>query len=64
VVGEAYTTSFFSIAQATAELKVRYPNNMDVVDAAYGAWNELSVASLLTKAIWEIRTTALLGVIG
>jgi len=61
VVSEAYLTSFMSIAQCTAELTTIYPLNMDIVEAASRAWGQLSIASFLTKAIWEIRTRKLLG---
>jgi hypothetical protein len=61
VVREAYLTSFFSIAQCTAELTTLYPLNIDIVEAASRAWSQLSIASFLTKAIWEIRTQKLLG---
>ncbi len=63
VVGEAYLTSFMSIAQCTAELTVLYPNNMEIVEAASRAWKHLTGASLITKAVWEIRTRKLLGAI-
>ena len=45
VVGEAYITSFMSIAQSTAEVTVLYPNNMDIIEAAVRAWEQLSGAS-------------------
>jgi hypothetical protein len=61
VKSEAYLTSFYSIAQCTAELTVLYPMDIEVVQIATKAWNDLSRASLLTKAIWEIRTRKLLG---
>jgi hypothetical protein len=61
VVSEAYITSFMSISQGTAELSVLYPNNMDIIEAACRAWKQLSGASLITKAVWEIRTQKLLG---
>jgi hypothetical protein len=63
VVSEAYLTSFMSIAQCTAELTTLYQNNLDLFDAAVKAWTDLAVGSLLTKAVWEIRTRRLLGVI-
>jgi hypothetical protein len=63
VLGETYTLNFLSIAQSTAELTRMYPNDMELPTAALNAWNSLSQASLLTKAIWEIRTRSLLGVI-
>ncbi len=63
VVGEAFTTSFFSIAQATAELTLLYPSRTELHAAAIDAWNQLSEASLWTKAVWEIRTRNLFGAI-
>lgn len=63
VVSEAYITSFMSISQCTAELTVMYPNNMEIIEAACRAWKQLSGASLITKAVWEIRTRKLLGAI-
>jgi hypothetical protein len=63
VLGEAFITSFFSIAQATAELTLSYPNSMELPSAAINAWNQLSEASFWTKAIWEIRTRILLGAV-
>jgi hypothetical protein len=61
VVGEAYITSFMSIAQCTAELSVLYPNSMEIVEAASRAWQQLSGASLISKAVWKVRTQKLLG---
>jgi hypothetical protein len=63
VLGEAFITSFFSIAQATSELTLLYPHCTDLTAAAINAWNQLSEASLWTKAVWEIRTRNLLGAI-
>jgi hypothetical protein len=63
VVSEAYLTSFMSIAQCTAELTTLYPNDMDLFDASIKAWTDLAVGSLLTKAVWEIRTRRLLRVL-
>jgi hypothetical protein len=63
VVSKAYITSFMSIAQCTAELTVLYPNNMEIIEAACRAWKQLSRASLVTTAVWEIRTQTLLGAI-
>lgn len=63
VLGEAFITSFFSIAQATCELTLLYPSRTELHAAAISAWNQLSEASLWTKAVWEIRTRDLLGAI-
>jgi hypothetical protein len=46
-----------------AELTVLYPNSMEIIEAACRAWKQLSGASLVTKAVWEIRTRKLLGAI-
>lgn len=63
VVGPSFLWSSFSIAQAAAELTERYPGDIPLAEAAYNAWAELSAASMPTKAIWEIRTRKLLGVL-
>lgn len=64
VASEAFMTSFLSVVQSTAELTVLYPVNVELPAAAVKAWNPLSKAHLLAKAIWAIRTQKLLGVIG
>ncbi|MBI3208787.1 MAG: hypothetical protein HYZ37_07785 [Candidatus Solibacter usitatus] len=63
ILGESYLVSFLSISQSAAELTVRYPNDVELRCAAMNAWAQLSEASLLTKAVWEIRTKKLLGAI-
>ena len=50
-----------SIAQCTAELSVLYPNNIEIIEAACRAWEQLARASFFTKAVWELRTQKLLG---
>lgn len=64
VTGECYTMSFLSIAQATAELTLRYPGEVDLSVAASDAWDQLRQVSFVPKAVWELRTRALLGIIG
>lgn len=64
VVAEAFMTSFLSIVQATAELTALYPKNVNLPSAAVRAWNQLTNAHLLAKAVWAIRTKQLLGIIG
>ena len=59
-----YTASFISIAQSVAELTAIYPENVDLVAAAAKAWEKMSKDSLLGKAIWQVRTKNLLGVLG
>jgi hypothetical protein len=63
IVSEAYLTSVMSVAQAAAELTVLYPNDLELLVSAHETWQEIARASLLSKAIWEIRTKALLRVI-
>src|ERR1019366_8568043 len=63
IVSEAYTMSLMGIAQSTAELISIYPGDLEILEAAHKAWTQLAVAHLLTKAVWEIRTRKLLGVI-
>ena len=63
VVSESYLMSYLSIAQCTAELTTLYPANLSLYEAALKAWADLAVGSLLTKAVWEIRTKELLKVI-
>ena len=63
VQAESFTLSFLSVAQATAELATLYPGDVEITVAAANAWKTLAEASLLTKAIWEIRTRQLLGAI-
>lgn len=64
IVGQAQIYSLISVAQATAELTTLYPDNVQLRAAATKAWNELHGAHLLVNAVWNIRTKALLGVIG
>ena len=52
VVGEAYITSFMSIAQCTAELSVLYPNNIEIIEAACRAWEQLAGASFSHHLLW------------
>ncbi len=49
--------------QSAAELTMLYPKDLDLQAAAVAAWTKLVDGSLLGKAIWEIRTRALLGII-
>ncbi len=64
VSGQSHRISFLSIAQSTAELTKLYPSDMELSVAASNAWNQLRGASLFTKAIWELRTKKLLGILG
>lgn len=64
ILGAAQIYSLLSVAQATAELATLYPDNVDLKVAAGKAWNELHNSHLLVNAVWNIRTKALLGIVG
>lgn len=64
VAERAYTTSLISIVQAAAELTALYPANVELFAAVIKAWEEMSQGHLLGRAIWNIRTKNLLGVLG
>ena len=59
----AYLTSLISLVQGAAELLVLYPASVELSAAVVKAWGELSKNSLLGKAIWNIRTRKLLGIV-
>lgn len=63
IVTGAVMPSFFAITQAVVELKCLYPSDLELVAISSEAWAILKTSSLWTKAIWEIRTRELLGVI-
>jgi hypothetical protein len=63
VIANAFVMSFLCILQSTAELTVMYPNNIDLPEIAIKGWNSLTKASLLSRAIWSIRTRQLFGVV-
>jgi hypothetical protein len=64
VLGLCYIVSNLSIAQATAEIIPFYPDDVELRAATARLWNEMSETNLIGKAMWNIRTKALLGVIG
>ena len=64
VLGLCYIVSNLSIAQATAEIILFYADDVELRAATTQLWNEMSETNLIGKAIWNIRTKALLGVIG
>ena len=64
VLGLYYVVSNLSIAQATAEIIPFYADDVELRAAATQLWNEMSETNLIGKATWNIRTKALLGVIG
>ena len=63
VAERAFITSLLAITQAAAELTVLYPSDVDLVAAVIKAWPEISNDTLLGRAIWNIRTKGLLGVL-
>jgi len=63
IAEEGFIISFISIVQSAAELTTLYPKDLSLQAAAVEAWTKLVDGSLLGKAIWEIRTRALLGII-
>jgi len=64
VCAPAQVYSFLGIVQAVAELTTLYPNDMELVSGTTKAWTELLDSHLLVNAIWNIRTKALLGIVG
>ena len=63
VVSAAFMMSFLSITQASAELTQLYPGHVELRASVTMAWNALIKGSLLARAIWEIRTRRLLGIV-
>ena len=59
----AYTTSLISLIQGSAELITLYPADVELSATVMRAWETLSKEMLLGKAIWNIRTKKLLGVV-
>ena len=59
----AYTTSLISLIQGAAELITLYPANVGLSAAVTTAWEGPTTDILLGKAIWNIRTKKLLGVV-
>jgi hypothetical protein len=60
----AYSTSLISILQAVSELTALYPADVELKAAVTKAWEKIIEGMLLGRAIWAIRTKALLGVVG
>lgn len=63
VAERSYVTSLLSIIQSAAEITALYPADVELLAGVTKAWEEMSRDSLLGKAIWNIRTKKLLGVI-
>jgi hypothetical protein len=64
VSADTQVYSLLSVAQSAAELTMLYPNDTELASAVIRAWNELHNSHLLANAVWNIRTKALLGVVG
>lgn len=60
----AYSTSLVSIVQAVSELTALYPADVELKAAVTKAWEKIIEGMLLGRAIWAVRTKALLGVVG
>jgi hypothetical protein len=63
VAERSYVTSLLSMIQSAAEIAALYPADVELLAGVAKAWEEMSRDSLLGKAIWNIRTKKLLGVI-
>ena len=64
VAERSFTFNVLSIAQAASELTAMYPANVDLAAAVVAAWKEISHGMLLGRALWNMRTKTLLGIIG
>lgn len=60
---EAIYISYLGLVQSCTELVAIFPNDVDLCATLVEAWQPLVDGSLFGKAIWEIRSRALLGVI-
>lgn len=58
-----YTLSLISLIQSAAELTTLYPADVELSAAVVKAWEVMSNGYLLGKAIWNIRTKRLLGIV-
>ena len=59
----AYMTSLISLIQGSAELITLYPADVELSATVVKAWETLTKEMLLGKAIWNIRTKKLLGIV-
>ena len=59
----AYITSLISLIQGSAELITLYPADVELSATVPKAWETLTKEMLLGKAIWNIRTKTLLGIV-
>ena len=59
----AYVTSLISLIQGSAELITLYPADVELSATVVKAWETLTREMLLGKAIWNIRTKKLLGIV-
>ncbi len=63
VATRAYFASRLGVVQTAAEIAVLYPGDVELRAGLASAWEEMSRDSLLGKAVWELRTKKLLGVV-
>lgn len=59
----AYLLSLMSLMQGSAEVSSLYPADVELSVAVVKAWDEVSRGSLLGRAIWNIRTKEILGIV-
>lgn len=63
VVSPANLNSCLCVAQATAELTLLYPNDLDLSAIAIDTWNTMGEANSLARIVWALRAKSVLGVI-
>jgi hypothetical protein len=60
---DAIWISFLSIVQAASEMVALYPADTHLRATLAEGWQPLTESHLLARAIWEMRTRSLLGVL-
>jgi hypothetical protein len=63
VISAANLKSCLCVAQATTELTLLYPNDLDLSAIAITTWNTICEANLLARIVWALRARSVLGVI-
>ena len=63
VVSQAILKSCICVAEATTELTLLYPNDVDLSAIAIKMWNTIGEANLLARIVWALRARSVLGVI-
>jgi hypothetical protein len=59
-----YLTSLISAVQSAAELTTLYPANVELRAAVVQVWERLTEGTLIGRAIWDLRTRRLIGIVG